>query len=126
MGLKGNDWANVEAGRAREVDQKSIGINFESIKVYIRRIVKYEPRLEGRLKEVYGSKIDGVNGEIMVSVTMTQMRSGHCAKSKYYKKIIGVSEEAECVDCGEEEEKDHRLECPAKERSRIICGIAEV
>ena len=92
--MKGNEWADVEAGRAREEDQKIIGINFESVKGYIRRIVKYEPRLEGRLKEVYGRKIDRVNGERMVSVTMTQMRSGHCAKSKYYKKRIGVSKEA--------------------------------
>ena len=46
---------------------------------------------------------------------------------EYYKKIIRVSEEAVCVDCGEkEEEKDHRLECPAKERSRRICGITEL
>ena len=57
-----------------------------------------------------------------MSVTMAQMRSGHCAKSKYYKKRIGVSEEAVCVDCGEEE-KDHWLECPAKERFRRIYGI---
>ena len=78
------------------------------------------------MKKVYGRKIDRVNGERMVSVTMAQMRSGHYAKSKYYKKRIGVSEEAVCVDCGEEEEKDHWLECPAKERSRRICGITEV
>ena len=74
--------------------------------------MKYEPRLEGRLKEVYGRKIDRVNGERMVSVTMDQMRSGHCAKSKYYKKRIGVSEEAVCVDCGEEEKNDHWIEDP--------------
>ena len=54
---------------------------------------------------MYGSKIDRVNGERMVSVTMALMRSGHCKiKSKYYKNRIGVSEEAVCVDCGEEEE----------------------
>ena len=45
------------------MNKKSIGINFESVKGYIRRKVKYEPRLEGRLKEVYGRKIDRVNGE---------------------------------------------------------------
>ena len=56
--------------------------------------MKYEPRLEGCLIEVYGRKIDRVNGERMVSVTMAQMRSGYCAKRKYYKKRIGVSEEA--------------------------------
>ena len=72
----------MEAGRAREEDQKSIGINFESVKGYIRRIVKYEPRLEGRLKEVYGRKIDRVNGERMVGLTMSHMRSGQCATSK--------------------------------------------
>ena len=37
-----------------------------------------------------------------------------------------MTNEAVCVDCGEEEEKDHWLECPAKERSRRICGITEV
>ena len=37
--------------------------------------MKYEPRLEERLKELYGSKIDRVNGERMVSVTMAQMKS---------------------------------------------------
>ena len=88
--------------------------------------MKYEPRLEGRLKEVYRRKIFRLNGERMVSVIMAQMRSGHCAKSEYYKKRIGVSGEAECVDCEEEEEKDHCLETPAKERSRRICGITEV
>ena len=113
VGLKRNEWSDVEAGRAREEDQKSIGINFESVKGYIRRRVKYEPMLEGRLKEVYGRKIDRLNGERMASVLMAHTRSGHCAKSKYYKKRIGVSEEAVCVDCGDEEEKDHWLECSA-------------
>ena len=28
VGLKGNEWADVEVGRAREEDQNSIGINF--------------------------------------------------------------------------------------------------
>ena len=74
---------------------------------------------------MHGSKIDRVHGERMVSVTMARMRSGHCAESNYYKKRIEVSEEAVCVDCGEEE-KDHWLEFPAKERSRRICGITEV
>ena len=48
----------------------SIGIHFESVKGYIRRRVKYGPKLGVRLKEVYGRKIDRVNGERMVSVTM--------------------------------------------------------
>ena len=56
----------------------------------------------------------------MVNVTMAHVKSGHCAKSKYYKKRIGVSEEAVCVDCGEEEKNDYWLEDPAKERSRRI------
>ena len=37
--------------------------------------MKYAPRLEGRLKEVHGSKIDRVNRQRMVSVTMAQMKS---------------------------------------------------
>ena len=57
---------------------------------------------------------------------MAHMKIGYCAKSKYYKKKIGVSGEAVCVNCGEEEEKDHWLVCTAKERSRWICGITEV
>ena len=40
VGVKGNEWADVEAGRAREEDQMSIGINFESVKRYIRKRVK--------------------------------------------------------------------------------------
>ena len=31
-----------------------------------------------------------------------------------------------CVDCGEDEAKDHWLQCTAKERHRRICGITEV
>ena len=37
-----------------------------------------------------------------------------------------MSEEVVCVDCGEDEEKDHWLQCTAKERPRRICGITEV
>ena len=61
VGVKGNEWADVEAGSTREEDQKSIGIHFESVKGYIRRRVKYGPKLEVRLKEAYGRKIDRVN-----------------------------------------------------------------
>ena len=51
----------------------------------------------------------------------------HCAKSNYYKKRIGVSDEEVYVDCGEHEEKDKFWVFPKeKERLRRICGITEV
>ena len=51
----------------------------------------------------------------------------YCAKSNYYKKRIGVSDEEVYVDCGEDEEKDKFWVFPKeKERHIIISGITEV
>ena len=46
-----------------------------------------------------------VNEKGKVCVTMAQMKSGHCAKSGYYEKRIGLNEEALYEKCGEEEGK---------------------
>ena len=46
-----------------------------------------------------------MNGKRKVCATMAQMKSWHCAKSRYYEKRIGVNEEALCEKCKEEEGK---------------------
>ena len=44
-------------------------------------------------------------------VLLAQIRSGHYPNTRYYEKRTGKEKEARCSESGEEEEKDHWLEC---------------
>jgi len=42
---------------------------------------------------------------------MAQLRAGHCPQTRYYQHRIGMREDRICESCGEEETKDHWLDC---------------
>ena len=56
-------------------------------------------------------------------VLRPKLRSGHCPLTKYYQQRIGKLEATRCETCGEEETKDHWMECPGVEKWRRECGM---
>jgi ribonuclease HI len=127
VGLEGNEWADREANKAREEEQGTAAIWFDSVKSLIRRKVEYKPEWDERIKKVYGKKIRREEDiSRRESVVLAQLRSGHCAETRYYQKRIGKIEEARCEMCEEEEEKEHWLTCPAREGMRREEGLTRV
>ena len=61
---------------------------------------------------MYGEKVRRAKGaKRKEQVLLAQLRAGHCPKTRYYQKRVGISEDGRCERCGEEEEKDHWVEC---------------
>ena len=56
----------------------------------------------------------------MGNIIITQLRSEHCPKTKYYEKRIGKAIDARCDDCGEGEDKDYIWKCMRWEKERRI------
>ena len=86
-------------------------INWKVCKTTIERDLKQKVQRNERCGIVYSSKIKRKYHDRVGNVIMAQLRSGHCPKTKYYKKRIRKAMDARCDDCGEEEDKDHILEC---------------
>ena len=59
-------------------------------------------------------------------VLNAQVRSGHCSRTKYYRKRFGEAEDGLCEGCGEEEDRDHLLKCPCWEGVRRHMMIEDV
>ena len=72
---------------------------------------------------IYSSKTKRKYHDREGNVILAQLRSGHCPKTKYYKKRIGKVIDATCDDCGEEENKDHIWECIRWEIERRRLGL---
>ena len=111
VGVEGNEWADREAKIARMEDQKEVCIGFEVAKGRIKRNVKYKPQLNDRLKEVYSEKIMKRAGSRREQVVMVQLRAGHCPLTEYYKQRVGEMECRVCDKCGQNQSKDHWLDC---------------
>jgi ribonuclease HI len=128
VGVEGNEWADMAANEARTENQEEVGTSFWSAKKKIYREIRYIPQLEGRLKEVYGEgKIRRKEGEERsVEVLAAQLRAGHCVKSGYYLHRIGRQDNPRCLKCGEEEGKDHWLECGSVQAWRMLWGLMGV
>ena len=126
VGIEGNEWADREANEARKEDQESVGIWMDAARSRIKREVRYEPELDERARKVWARKISRTSEGRKEQVMLAQLRAGHCARTKYYKKRIGQLEDATCEKCGEEEEKDHWMECPAWETTRRRMGLLDL
>ena len=122
-GVEGNERADTEANVARQLQQDEVPISLEVAKRQIRREVKYNPPLQGRLLEVYGEAVARAPGTRRQQVLLAQLRAGHRPGSAYYRARIGVQERATCPDCGEVEDKDHWLVCGVLAAARVECGI---
>ena len=107
--------------------QDAVRIGLEAAKRRIYRGIEYRPNLEGRLEAVYGEGIRRAkNTTRKEQVILAQLRAGHCPKTKYYQHRIGMSDDARCERCGQEESKDHWLECDAVGDGWLACGVPEV
>ncbi|MEL7306976.1 MAG: reverse transcriptase domain-containing protein [Pseudomonadota bacterium] len=115
VGIDGNEEVDRQAKEARNEQQDGVPIGLQAAKRRIYREISYRPRLEGRLEEVYRSLQRKENAPRREQVLMAQLRAGHCPKTAYYQKRIGLREEAVCRRCGAEEVKDHWLECAGVE-----------
>jgi ribonuclease HI len=124
VGTLGNERADSMANVARSLDQEDVELEWESVRSAVKRRMKFVPEMDDRMKEVYGSGIKRAECGRNSSVLLAQLRSGHCIKTRYYRKRIGVEESGECSDCGEEEDKDHVFGCERwrKEREELKVG----
>ena len=88
------------------------------------REIRYRPRLEERLEAVYKERIERRAGSTRKEqVLMAQLRAGHCPRTRYmyYEHRIGWRDDAKCEKCGEEESKDHWLECKSVADAWMEC-----
>jgi ribonuclease HI len=123
VGTEGNEEADRAANEARNIEQKMVPICWEAAKKKVRREVKWEPEWDERTTEMYGQPIKRACLTRREAVTMAQLRSGHCAKTNYWRCRVGLQESARCPDCGEDEEKGHIFVCPRWEDVRREKGI---
>ena len=126
VGVEGNEWADREANNARGMSQEGVGIGFAEAKRRIGREVRYAPAMDARAEAIFSSRVKEKATNREEQVTLTQLRAGHCPRTAYYRKRIGVAEDATCRRCGEEEEKDHWLSCAAGEGVRRELGLIDV
>ena len=103
-----------------------MGVGFEAAKAEIKRKVTPKFQWTERKKAVYGGKGSRETGTRKMAVLLAQLRSGHCAKTPYYRKRIGLTKDGKCVKCGEEEEKDHWFVCPALQQLRQRKGVYDL
>lgn len=112
IGIAGNEEADRRANEAREGNQEGVEIGLEAAKKTVYREICYQPKLEGRLAEVYGKGVSRKgDAKRREQVLLAQLRAGHCPRTAYYQKRIGMRDEAKCSRCGREEEKDHWALC---------------
>ena len=122
--MKGNEEADKAANEAREEDQKAVEIDWKVCKTAIERGLKQKVQRDERCSIIYSSKIKRKYHDRVGNVIMTQLRSGHCPKTKYKnEKRIGKSIDARCDECGEEEDKDHIWECVRWEKECRRLGM---
>ena len=105
--MEGNEEADKAANEAWKGDQKEVEIDWKIYKIDIERGLKQKVRRNERCSIIYSSKIKRIYYYRVGNVIMTQLRSGHCLKTKYYEKRIGKTIDARCDDYGEEEDKDY-------------------
>jgi ribonuclease HI len=123
VGTEGNEEADREANDARGIEQGTVPVCWEAAKRKVRREVQWRPELNERLAEVYGQPIKRACLTRREAVTMAQLRSGHCAKTAYWRHRVNLQWTATCPDCEEDEEKDHIFVCPRWVKIRTEMGI---
>ena len=126
VGIEGNEKADKEANIAKEMDQKDTKNNINAVNARLKKKIKYSPQWDERKTNIYGNGIERTSKNRREQVLLAQIRTGHCPNTRYYAKRTGKEKEARCSECGEEEEKDHWLECVRWEEVRIAEGIVDI
>ena len=126
-GLIGNEWADVAAKEASEMEQRGVGCMVKSVIRAGCRAREQQEWKHDRCRDVYGEGMDR-DAEREWSreetVSMARFRSGHSLELAGYRKRIGVSEEGACRRCGEgDEDLEHVWGCVAGERKRWELGL---
>ena len=113
IGIPGNEVADAMALTAREMNREDRPVDMGTMKCMIQRKNGMPKPQDARIKRVYERKIRRMERSTRrEQVVMAQLRTGHCSRTAYYRKRIGLDETGECEDCGETEEKDHIFVCP--------------
>ena len=112
VGTDGNEEADKEANVAHIEDQSRVKIGYEAAKKKIRREVNWQWQADDGTEKIYRRGIKRGATNRLEEVLNAQVRSGHCLRTKYYRKRFGEAEDGLCEDCGGEEDRDHLLKCP--------------
>ena len=104
-----NKWDNLQediveySGFADDIAVWAKGTDLGDLRDRLEKVLR-------KIEKWAGEKWGATNR--LAKVLNAQVRSGHCPRTKYYRKRFGEAEDRLCEDCGEEEDRDHLLKCP--------------